>query len=264
LHDSIVDRTAWCSNIPGGNMTTSSRLGLVALAMLALQVGCCSIQVDYQGPRCIQSPITSEHGCTGDACCPDTDCHINGVSHIGRSLSNLHSRATRSLRCGSGCGEIYWDEHINEPPVFDPCGCENQWTGGCRHVKPWFVRMRDLWGYPYISSDCSDGGHYGPCSDCGHRSFGGQCSHCGRGIHSDHVDSSETISSSESVIEVVPSSDSDRVPTPAKPPIAAPDGAVSGKNANLESAPAVEAMRPVKKLTVKQASGRRKLTTQTR
>jgi hypothetical protein len=278
-------------------MTTSLRWGLGVLATLALQIGCCSIHVDYEGPHCGIRPVCSEPACPDESCAAEGACTINGLGHVRHSLGVLKSQAKHNLTCGSGCGEVYWDEHINEPPVCDPCGCDNEWAGGCGTCKPWYARLRDLWGYSYVASDCSRCGDYGPCTDCGHTSYGGQCSHCGHGIHAGRHEFTNPVTESyvvdgESEIVIaspkpeavtVPLRDPDGVPTPAKPkpmPSLLPGDAEKipsspsnkessgGKTARYKSANAqritVAKLEPSSSIPAKPASARRKLTTQNR
>ncbi len=106
-----------------------------------------------------------------------------GCEEIG-AFSTLRSRIANRIHgtnCGSGCGEIYWDEHINEPPVCDPCGCDNDFecsgNGGCPTA---LGRLRNLWGYRYIPSNC------GECTSCGtttSRYSSGSCSTCAGNTH---------------------------------------------------------------------------------
>jgi hypothetical protein len=279
-------------------MTTSLRWGLGVLATLSLQIGCCSIHVDYEGPHCGIKPGCSEPACPADTCVADGACTINGLGHVRHSFAALKNHAKHNLTCGSGCGEVYWDEHINEPPVCDPCGCDNEWVGECGHCKPWYAKLRDLWGYPYAAAHCANSGGFGPCTDCGHNSYGGQCSNCGHGIHaakrqfsvpyaeSYGVDgeSNLVIASPESeAADTVPIRDPEAVPTPAKPkpmPSLLPGDAEAspsapsnkessgGKTARSKSASGqritVAKMEPASTIPAKPASVRRKLTTQNR
>lgn len=278
-------------------MTTSLRWGLGVLATLSLHIGCCSIHVDYEGPHCGLTPVCLESGCPDNTCAAEGACTINGVGHIKQSIASLGSRAKNHLTCGSGCGEVYWDEHINEPPTCDPCGCDNQWHGGCGHCKPWYARLRDLWGYPYVAANSCDSGSYGPCTDCGHTSYGGQCSHCGQGIRVERhrfanrdsesyvveEESEMVISSPDSEPVTAPLRDLDGVPTPAKPRTmpsllpseSAPAPSVpsnkestGGKTARNKSENpqriTLSKLEPVNGIPAKPASVRRKLTTQMR
>ncbi len=81
----------------------------------------------------------------------------------GRLASNIASP------CAQGCGEVYWDERINHPPVCDPCSgggdCSTGSCGGsCGGCRPLVSRLRDYWGLPYIGAcECASPG----CDSCG-------------------------------------------------------------------------------------------------
>lgn len=73
----------------------------------------------------------------------------------------LAGRPFRSLyynlvRCSNGCGEVYWDEWLNDPPTCDPC----VGTAGHRH----FSLLRSCWAAicgedcgPACREGCPDG-----------------------------------------------------------------------------------------------------------
>ncbi len=105
--------------------------GWVALFTLALQVGCCGIQV------------VDRYGSSGGAGC--------GVGCDGIGLRERIATRFASTHCTSGCGEVYWDEQINEPPICDPCGCDNEFTGRylLRKMSRCIERFRELWGFQY-------------------------------------------------------------------------------------------------------------------
>jgi len=199
-------------------MESSLRWATLLVAIVVLPSGCCSISVDYgptpRGPAFI--PSAHESFATADACsdgcggCESPTCGINGMHglhHLKHGLANWH----RKTVCSSGCGEVYWDEQINEPPTCDPCGCDGQWAGGTYgSCRPWYSRLRDLWGHPYYPSSCSD------CSDCGVV----------------HGHSFRESSSVESVIrdESVSTPSDHPVPTPAKPK----EPSVGARNSSVE------------------------------
>ena len=127
----------------------------------------------------------------------------------------------RNTNCSSGCGEIYWDEHINEPPVCDPCGCNGEFEcGACRSCPTALGRLRNLWGYRYVPSNCSE------CNSGGLTSIHGgssSCSTCASNTQSsfssgEHVPSYSVPSHGE-VTSPRPTEGSmlNRSPTPAKP-----------------------------------------------
>lgn len=74
------------------------------------------------------------------------------------------------LAGGAGCGEIYVDEWISDPPACkDPCDDCGNWIGP-QAGQPRFAGWRNLWGYRNQQ-----------CSTCGH----GHHSH--HGHHGEHV-----------------------------------------------------------------------------
>lgn len=132
---------------------------LLGVAMLAMHVGCCSV-----GPM----------GCGCGTC---------GVGESGPLLHggirNKIANHISRTNCSSGCGEIYWDEQINEPPVCDPCGCGGEYVGGCGNecgsCRPLLSKLKELWGYRYYALDCGCTScgepvdvHSGNCTSCGH------------------------------------------------------------------------------------------------
>lgn len=207
------------------------------LAIAAFQVGCCRIEL-HGGPSHLnmnsRAVAHEGHGVevfAGNACV-DGDCHaaassgcgdgcgVNGLDHLFNGSLHSHwkhtfSRCGSKLACSGACGEVYWDEHINDPPVCDPCGPQGAWGGGnCGTCRPWYSRMRDLWGYRYESPECSG------CSACGMtssrawagegREISGECAHCddGQGTHVQHGET------------VVPNQMQQSSPTPAQPKVA--------------------------------------------
>ncbi len=70
--------------------------------------------------------------------------------------------------CGAceGCGELYIDPWINEPPCSDPCDkCGNHNGQSCGKCRSIFDGFESLWGYR-----CQSG-----CDECGSASCGGGC-----------------------------------------------------------------------------------------
>lgn len=142
---------------------------MLGLGLMASHLGCCSVRM--VGDRC------------GASACGDIGCSdCGGVSAVGTLRTRIADRI-RSTNCGSGCGEIYWDEQINEPPVCDPCGCNGEFdcnaSGSCPSA---LMRLRSLWGYRYSPSTCQE------CSTCDTGSMHGgsrSCSTCASNTYSD-------------------------------------------------------------------------------
>ncbi len=100
---------------------------MVGLCVLISAVGCTGIRVVHRGgygPYDPAMPGCDTCGCevTAPVGCDD-GCHGPGILH--RVADRL-----RSTHCNSGCGEVYWDEQINEPRVCDPCCFNGGYVGG--------------------------------------------------------------------------------------------------------------------------------------
>ena len=191
----------------GGKMESSLRWSIGLVAAIACQVGCCSVQMNGGAPGCRVTPCSATQPgvCEGECGMVGLEPLLHGHGHLKQKI---HSWAA-STRCASGCGEVYWGEHISEPPTCDPCGGAGDYTGGCNGCRPWYSRLRDLWGYRYEPSGCS---HGAGCSDGGCASGGdtdGGCASCNQGF----VSEGEVIHEGESSHSSVPHA----APTPAKP-----------------------------------------------
>ena len=161
-------------------------VGLFGVLSLALHVGCCGGPMGSCGNHYGRS-ITANHcglGC-GLGCASDCSngCDAGCEIGCGGALMGLRSRLASSLQmnhCNSGCGEVYWDEQINERPVCDPCGCNNEFVGGtgCDRCPGALHRLRQLWGFRYTPSHCSTCS-VGGTNGCGHAG----CTSCGNGDH---------------------------------------------------------------------------------
>ena len=174
---------------------------LLGLGLFASHVGCCSIRLVGDG-------------CKMDACGGGQDCE--GIGSCGSLCSRLADRI-RSTNCGSGCGEIYWDEHINEPPVCDPCGCNGEFECGSVGRCPTALgRLKNLWGFRYVPSN------RGECSSCGTapmRSGSGSCSTCAGNTHAEYATESYSAEPTQTVTRRLNGeSGGTRVPTPASKP----------------------------------------------
>ncbi len=110
---------------------------LVLAAGLAVMTGsgCCvthpcgsmaSLPCDGDcGATCDSGGCDSGCGPTFPASC-GTHAPCHGLS--GLALPLLSTK----LACGSGCGGVYWNEWISDPPdCCDPCNDCGQWTGHC-------------------------------------------------------------------------------------------------------------------------------------
>ncbi len=138
------------------------------------------------------------------------------------------------IACRGGCGEIYVDEWVNEPPTPDQCGFPCGGCGHCVQCQPVRNALRLLWGRPYVGachSDVCGTGCDGGCSSCdagysgetyvdeGYHVTAGS-SHkgcnCGGGHHSTHGAPMHIPSRMNGeIIEEVPAAPSKTAPTPA-------------------------------------------------
>lgn len=172
---------------------------LFALGLFMNHVGCCSIRM--VGDSC-------EMGACGGLGC-------DGIGSCGSLRSRIANRI-RSTNCSSGCGEIYWDEQINEPPVCDPCGCNGEFEcGSCRSCPTALGRLRNLWGYRYMPSNC------GECSSCTTpmRDYSGSCSTCAGNTHAENGIGGHSVAPTQTVTNrPADNSTGARVPTPASKP----------------------------------------------
>ena len=128
-------------------------------------------------------------------CCGISSCGPCGSSCGSGLPTQLTGRMVNRIAnpCSQGCGEVYWDEQINHPPVCDPCGGCGEFTGvSCGECKPLLSRLRQAWGMPYVGPcECADAGCDAGCDSCGASMYGGESSmamhgsshHAGGGHH---------------------------------------------------------------------------------
>lgn len=193
-------------------MSSSTQyLFAVLVALSGLFTGCCSVG----GP--VGCGVSNS---CGNAC--------PGLLH-GELAGRIRDAITGG--CCSGCGEVYYDEQINEPPTCDPCSGCGEFTGAsCGECRPLFERLRDLWCAP-CGTSCA-------CDAAGSDAYttgtpgSGYCPNCRDGVagnpsqhahhHAQHaptqsVPSTQAIGKSEEGIMVpksAPSSKLEPVPDP--------------------------------------------------
>jgi len=73
--------------------------------------------------------------CQGIACTGRTVLGLGAglLRHVGHGIHCLFSCANACASCGSGCGEVYWHDWINNPPSCDACDSCGHWTGDSIH-----------------------------------------------------------------------------------------------------------------------------------
>lgn len=100
---------------------------------------------------CVCVTGSGECGAIGCAGSPCDSCASPNEFYAGGPLSGIvgWNGAAGCNSCSSGCGEMYVDEWLNEPPVVDNCGC-----GECRTCGRQPIRslLRILWGDSYCGS----------------------------------------------------------------------------------------------------------------
>jgi hypothetical protein len=175
----------------------SSRLGWLATGIVLIfascgaLTGCCGVRMAGGCGGCGIAVMQSNCGC--DSGCDSGAC---GASSCGGCTSLLNGQIAARMRaglfggCSSGCGEVYYDEQINEPQTCDPCGANGEFVGGgCGPCRPLLHRIRDMMGTPFVTGCNSCGGSSG-CDSCStggcssqySSNTGGYCSQCNDGV----------------------------------------------------------------------------------
>lgn len=105
---------------------------------------------------------------------------IQGVAPCGTGCGPCGSGAANYASCKGGCGEVYVDPWVSDPPCVDNCGyCYD--TCAPSHCTPILSTLKLLFGTPY-AANCCDAGCDSGCDSCGH----GHTVHGGEVYHSSH------------------------------------------------------------------------------
>ena len=86
---------------------------------------------------------------------------------LGHHATTIGGRAHQALTLDAGCGEVYVDEWISDPPgVCDGCGGSALHAHGC--LPPLLPILSHLWGVRFCG-DCQDSqfSHPDACEHCG-------------------------------------------------------------------------------------------------
>ena len=135
---------------------------LLSMVVIAGNLSGCAYHMQQCGPTgCGARPATGPCNSCGEMGC-------GGVCTMG-PLAMMRKMST----CGAGCGNIYVNEWINDPPdACDPCDDCGNWVGprGCKgRVWGFGLGARNLWGYRFNkghgAAACSSG--------CTHHAHGG-------------------------------------------------------------------------------------------
>lgn len=154
----ILSMAGCCCVTPGGACGGGSLGGIIrpnpGCGTSCVDTGPCGIGLSESG--------AFDQGCGCDSCAP-------------KGLTNLAGLAS----CNGACGEVYYDEWINEPPTPDNCGYDCGGCGRCGQCRPLMSVLKLLWGRPYHSA-CDTSFLTGP--SCG-------CDSCGGGavVHEGHA-----------------------------------------------------------------------------
>ncbi len=152
---------------------------------------------------CCTQGMNSCSGVVGCSSCPTNSCGAG-------PLMGLAS-------CRGGCGEVYVDEWVSEPPCIDDCGYCSEGCDSPRAGRPVRSLLRLLWGIPYDGGcGCSSG-----CDSSGGASCSGGCSSCGGGVASEgYVGGMPSGSTHGSQMHVAPTPHSTS-PSPSLAPVEA-------------------------------------------
>jgi hypothetical protein len=207
--------------------------------------GCCGVRMTGGGCGCGIAVMHSTGGCDSvcDSGCDAAGC---GAAPCGGCSTHFNSQIAARMRtglfggCTSGCGEVYCDEHINEPPTCDPCGMNGEFVGGgCGPCRPLLHRIRDMMGTPFLAG-CDSCGVSSGCDSCSggcstqySEQTGGYCSNCKDGTAGNPQSYSHHSSHSQGHVH------SNILPSPANGPANGPTPAPRADNSLLtEPAPA--------------------------
>ncbi len=211
--------------------TLQALRNVAVLAALALiQTGCCTIDLSCNSGGC-------SSGCgPGFAKDPLAKDPLFDGTLRHRVKGKIHSCANR-VACAGGCGEVYWDESINDPAVCDRCDDSGHWVGHSGSCSPWFVQFAQLWGTPYRAScptgSCASGSCSGHGSLINHLRGNVGCRSCGESSGFEHSDCpscqhGQAIDHQEGYIDQGVTHPS---PTPATPRMIEGDSSPSPSNA---------------------------------
>lgn len=156
---------------------------LTSLVIIAAGLSGCTYHMACGGRGCgaMAGPVACDS-------CGDVGC--GGRCGLGRGFGPF-GLARFMGTCGAGCGSMYVNEWVNDPPdACDPCDdCGNFIGRRCclPRMRRWAIGARSLWGFRYMSGSCGGncGGFGGAC--------GGACGFRGRVCGSDLIEDGEVI-----------------------------------------------------------------------
>ena len=167
---------------------SNQMLAAIIICLVALTSGCCGLHGGGCGVGGGGCGVVADAGCGGCGGGPGA-CHNNcGVKNL------LYPLLSPRLACGSGCGEIYWNEWACDPPdCCDPCSNSGCYVGPSVCTGPPLIvsvvhcvgrGVSDLLGVILGGIGC------GPCEllTCGGCSSCGPAMHAGHGVHGGYID----------------------------------------------------------------------------
>lgn len=131
-----------------------SNCGGLSLAVVCLwAVGCVSPYTYHPDGNCGPMSLSGRFAADGTcAACSSAVISPESAAGPGEMLR-------RTFTCGSGCGEIYWGEWINDPPSCDACNDHGDWTGtACCPPSRWERLVAGIHG--------QQNGPKGNCAEC--------------------------------------------------------------------------------------------------
>jgi hypothetical protein len=134
---------------------------LSSLVLIAAGLSGCTYHMQCGSAGCGTMPATADCGC-GQAAC-------DGGCGVGRGFGPLGFARNMST-CGAGCGRMYINEWVNDPPDnCDPCDDCGNWIGDqcCpKRFWRWANASRSLFGFRYdrplrVAGGCGCAHHAG-------------------------------------------------------------------------------------------------------
>lgn len=118
-------------------------IGIAAVAIALLSSGCCMTRFSNMGGGCggcaSAGGVVAPSGC--DSCglgesFPNS-CGQYSTGACGGFSGMVLPLLSSKLACGSGCGEVYWNEWACDPPeCCDPCDTYGCWVGPQQCSRP--------------------------------------------------------------------------------------------------------------------------------
>ena len=121
-------------------------VGIAAIAVALLSSGCCMTRFSNMSGGC--GGCASANGIVADGGCDSCGLGESFPNSCGRCSTGacggfsgmVLPLLSSKLACGSGCGDVYWNEWACDPPeCCDPCDTYGCWVGPQNCYKPRFA-----------------------------------------------------------------------------------------------------------------------------